>query len=59
MDKTTNKIKIYKLEKTPFPNVYGIRVESHKYLDNPIITYVPTPKIGDAWYADIFIEERK
>jgi hypothetical protein len=41
------------------PEIYALRLEMPKYLDKPRITYQPTAKGGDKWYADIFVEVTK
>ena len=51
-------IKIHKLDRV-FPNynrLFAIRVESESYIGNHIIKFIQLPKMGDKWFADIFIE---
>lgn len=54
MAKTIEVIKIESME----DRIWHIKVKMPKYLESPIIKYMPLNKTSDDWYASIFIEEK-
>jgi hypothetical protein len=40
-------------------NVYAVRVKLPFFFEEPTVRFIPLPKEGDKWFADIFIELKK